>query len=118
MAYKGDDMKRLTFLIFLLLPSLAVAGTGSGKIVGYIPYSTATKEMFFIKVETLGNTPACNTTARFAMRDDNLRYKMTQAAALAAFMSGTKVTVRGLGTCNAAGNSEDISYMCLGTTPC
>ena len=111
-------MKYITISLAILFSATSFAGTASGKITGYIPYSTGQNGLFFIKVENAVNTPTCNTTTRFTMRNDNPKYNSTNAAVLAALMAGTTVVVKGNGTCDNFGNSEDLAYICLGSTPC
>ena len=103
---------------FLLAPCLVSAGAGTGKVLGYIPYSTGGQELFFIKMEQQLDIPACNTSQRLTMPASDPRFKSTQAAVLAALMAGTPVVAKGKGTCNNFGNSEDLDYVCLGNTPC
>ncbi len=110
---------KISIIAFLLLITEAcLAGSATGKIVGYIPYSSGNEEIMFIKVENITGAASCNTTSRFTMRSNNPRYKATQAAALAAFMAGTTVKAKGLDSCNNWGNSEDLNYVCLGSIPC
>lgn len=113
-------MHKFIIIILLLFSASAFAQSGlaTGKVIGYIPYSQGVEEMFFINIENLSNTPSCNTTLRLTMKSNNPRYKATQAAVLAALMSGMKVKAKGNGTCNNIGNSEDLRLICLGDTPC
>ena len=115
---KGINMKYTLLLFSLLISSVAFGGVGTGKVTGIIPYSSGTDEMFFIKLENISSTPACNGTSRFTMKSTHPAYKGTYSAVLAALMSGMTVRATGKGTCNNFSNSEDLMYICLGVTPC
>ncbi len=106
------------FIISTFLSSIANAGEGNGKITGFIPYAKGNMEIILIKVENHTQTPTCNTTLRFSMREDNPKYQGTKAAALAAFMAGTPVKMLGENNCQAWGNAETIKALCLGNIPC
>lgn len=110
-------MKFISFVFIALLPVLSVAGDASGKITGYIPYSTGGEDIFFIRVQNT-NGAACNTTSRYTMNSSNQKFEGTRAAVMAAYLAGVSVRVKGLGTCNNFSNSEDMRYICLGDTPC
>jgi hypothetical protein len=111
---------RVLFCVAALLGSInALASTGSGKIIGVVPYSVGSEEILFIKVEsTSSDTPACNTTHRYAIKNSSAHFNFTQSVALAAFMSGTPVLVRGKNTCDVYDNSESFTHLCIGSTPC
>lgn len=113
---------RTFFLTALLMvfSSSVLAGSGSGKIIGIIPYSSGSEEYLFIKVEnTSPDSPSCNQTQRFVMSSvNNPKFKATQSVALAAMMAGTRVVVKGNGTCDAYDNSETFIYMCVGEIAC
>lgn len=111
-------MKRIVVAFLLSIPFFSFAGTGTGKVIGYIPFSSGSEEVFFIKVENLSNSPDCNNSSRFTMKSSDPKFKATQAAVLAALMSGMEVRATGLGTCNHFSNSEDLQYICLGNIPC
>ncbi len=114
-------MKKLTLtLLATLLSFNALAGTGTGKILGIIPYSYGGQELLFIKVEiTSSNTPVCNFTQRLVMgSNNNLHFKATQAMALAAMLAGTNVIIKGTENCDVWDNSETFSSMCVGDIPC
>ena len=111
-------MKVAISLLLIISSSLSFAGSATGKITGYIPYSSGQEELLFIKVENIVSSPTCNTTSRFTMRGDNIKYKSTNAAVLAALMAGTPVIAKGKGVCSNFSNSEDLEYICLGSTPC
>jgi hypothetical protein len=111
-------IKRALLVTLLLLSTNTFAGTALGKVTGYIPYSTGGKELLFVKIEAHVDSPTCNVTGRFTMSSSDLKYESTNAALLAAFMSGATVRAKGRNTCNNWSNSEDLSYVCLGSIPC
>jgi hypothetical protein len=101
--------------------SAVYAATAHGRVLGFMPFSSGTTEMFFIKMEIIQNapqTPACNTTERFTMTSTNTRYKQTFAAILSAYHAESPVRVYGAGTCNNWSNAEDIAYICVGDISC
>lgn len=111
---------RFRFFLFLLVAvsPFAFSAAAQDRVLGLLPFSSGTNEMFFAKMETLQTTPACNTSGRFTMVSTNARYKQTFAALLAAYHAGTYVRVYGTGTCNNWSNSEDIAYVCFGDIQC
>lgn len=97
----------------------AFASTGTGKIVGLIPFVYGNEEILIIKVEnTSPDTPDCNGTHRYAIKNSSVNFKTTQSVALAAFMAGTPVVIRGANNCDAWGNAETFTFLCLGAIPC
>lgn len=113
-----DLTKVFVFHFVISMSAVTNAGTGTGKITGYIPYNSGELELLFFRVESHVGSPDCNTTKRFTMRSDSPRFKNTQAVVLAAMLSGTQVTARGLNKCDNISNSEDLNYLCLGSIPC
>jgi hypothetical protein len=103
-------MKYFILMISIVISATAFAGEGNGKITGFIPYANGNKEIILIKVEQHTSSPSCNSTLRFSMREDNLKYQGTKAAALAAFMAGTPVKILGENNCRAWGNAESIMF--------
>lgn len=112
--------KPLLFYFTFAFSMASYAGTGTGKITGIIPYASGGDEILLIKIEnTSSDTPSCNTTIRFAMKNTgNLNFKSTQVAALAAMMAGSNVIIRGGNTCDAWGNAETLLYLCVGNISC
>ncbi len=106
------------FAFLATFPAFSAPGIGTGKVTGLIPYTHGTDEMFFVKIENISGTPACNVSSRFTMTSAYPAYKGTYSAILAALMSGMEVKATGHGTCNNSSNSEDLRYICLGETPC
>jgi len=111
-------MKLVIGTIILIISGQAIAGTAKGKVTGYIPYSTGSQEIIFVQVQNHLDSPDCNVTTRFTMTSNNPKFKSTNSALLAAYISGTQITAKGLGTCNNFGNSEDLKYICMGDIPC
>lgn len=111
-------MKKRLFLFITLFTSSVYAGTGTGTVTGYIPYSNGNAEILLFKTSTITDTQNCNTIQRFAIDSNNPRFKNTVAAVMAAYAAGSPIIVRGLNTCNVLGNSEDASYICVGNIPC
>lgn len=102
-----------------VIATSALASTGTGKITGLVPYTVSGTEVLFIKIEnTSSDTPACNWSQRYAIKSTSPHFKYTQSVALAAFMSGTPVLIRGANNCDVYDNAETFSYLCIGTTPC
>lgn len=109
--------------LLIALPFLATTTTnaenGSGRITGFIPYSSGGKEIFFVKTETVSGTHlACNNAGRFAISSDSPHFKSTQSAVMAAMATGARVDLRGGGSCSVWSNSEDLHYLCVGDIPC
>ncbi|PTQ90496.1 hypothetical protein [Agitococcus lubricus] len=112
-------MKKLLFILAALSSVSAYAGTSTGgTITGFSPYSSGTVEILIFKTSTLTGTPACNTTQRFAINSNNIRYSNTTAAVMTAYSANKIVQVKGLGTCNVWGNAEDVDVICVGDMPC
>jgi hypothetical protein len=110
-------MKKILLALLLSLSATAFAETQTGKITGYIPYDAGGKQLFFVALE--GNvTGGCNSTGRFAFNSDQLRFKGTQAALMAAFHNQTEVTVTYAPTCNTYANVWDLVYVCVGKIAC
>ncbi len=111
-------MRSIIFCVLFLAALSALAGTQSGKITGYVPYSNGQKEVLLVKLENIDEVErGCNTTARFAMDSDSPKFKATQAAVIAAFHSQTEVKVKYSETCTYAA-SWDISFICVGNINC
>lgn len=110
---------KLVLLYFALAASsLGLCGEGTGKITGFVPYFVGADEAIIIMTQSITGTSACNTTARFAMKSSDPKFKGTRAAAMAAYLAASPVVLRGANTCNTFGNSEDLLYMCVGSIPC
>lgn len=110
-------MKKIMFLFLLLLSTLALAESQTAKVVGYIPYDANGKQFFFVALQ--GNvTSGCNSTGRFVIDSSQLRFKGVQAAVMAAYHSGSEITVQYAPTCNTFGNTFDLVYVCVGTIAC
>jgi hypothetical protein len=89
----------------------------TGKITGYIPYESGGKQIFLFQVQGVA-AAGCNSTGRFALDSNALKFKATQAAVMAAFHSQSDVTVLYTQTCAAWSNSYDMSAVCVGTLAC
>lgn len=107
------------YLVALLcLYSLAVnADSHYGKIVGFLPYASGSREMIIFKMD---NSPVsgCNVTGRFAIDGTSPHYKATVAAIIAAFHAQTDVAVAYTQSCNVWSNSWDVNYVCTGSANC
>lgn len=111
--------RRIFLLCIVIMVPSSFAGTGTGKIIGVLPYSKPTGEkLFFITVETKENTASCNVTNRFVLSDTYAAFDITVSAALAAYHAKTEVTIKGLGSCNYWSNSEDVNQICFGSIAC
>ena len=112
-------MKKLLLLVAFLYAGFCIAGTGTGKITGVIPYTKSSGEkIFFIKVEQSVDSPSCNVTNRFVLSDTNPSFSTTVSAALAAYHAKTEVKVIAAGSCNYWSNSEDAKHICFGDIAC
>ncbi|KDM93464.1 hypothetical protein [Photobacterium galatheae] len=110
-------MKKV-ILALLALTSFSVnAASQSGVITGYIPYSNANKEIIIFQLEN-NVAQGCNVTGRFAMDNTSPRYQATLSAVLAAYHAKSRIRVNYLDTCNAWGNSADVSFICVGDVGC
>lgn len=110
-------MKIIFLITVILYSNISLAITQSGKITGYVPYSSGGKEIIIFKLEN-NVSSACNSTARFAMDNTLPRYKATLSAVIAAFHSQSTIKVNYLSSCNAWGNSADVNYICVGNINC
>lgn len=113
-------MKKTIYLLALyFIANSVLAGTGTGKITGIIPYTkSATEKLFFIAVESKTNSPDCNTTNRFVLSSKDQSYSEMVSAMMAAYHAKTPVKVTGKDNCDDWGNSEGIRYVCFGNIPC
>lgn len=116
-------MKASKFIIMISLLIIGLSayagGKVTGKITGYIPYGVGSDGLLFIKLDSsITGAPECNTTQRFTIKGNNPKYRAILAAVIASQVSGEQVRARGKGTCNNWSNSEDLDYICVGTTPC
>ena len=114
------NLKTIFFLLLSLslLSNPANSGTATGVVTGYIPYSSGSEALFFIKVTNHTNGPACNVTGRFTMTSANAKYQSTNVAIIAALAAGTNIIAKGYDTCNNWSNAEDLNYICFGDIPC
>ena len=110
-------MKYLIVALSVLFSGPAFCAVHTGEVIGYLPYSSAGKEILVFKLSN-NVSGGCNSSARFAIDDTSLRYKNTVSAVMAAFHSKTTIKVDYLSTCNAWGNSADIAYICVGEVGC
>lgn len=117
----GVEMKFVKACFALLLVSSVslASGAATGVVTGYIPTAAGATEFFLVSTQTtIGTTPPCNITSRFALSAVDKKYKAVLASIVAAYHAGTPVYIVGAGTCNVWGNAEDISYVCFGSVPC
>lgn len=108
---------KMLILFFSLISTSAFANFHSGEISGYIPYSQDSRKILIFKVTGMKGQ-GCNTTSRFAIDSNSLKYDATVSAIMAAFHSKTPVRVRYYDTCKAWGNSADVSHLCVGDISC
>ena len=112
--------KHLSLILFALLPAWAVAGSQSGKIIGYMPYSdgsTGSAEILLIKLDS-SVISGCNTTGRLVLSSTSVSFKSSQAAIMAAYHSQSVVKVNYNETCTRWPNSWDANYVCVGNVNC
>ena len=110
-------MKKYLAAIMVLLAFRATADTQAGKIIGFMPWTSAGKEMFIFKID---NNPVggCNFTGRFAIDSTSPVYKTTVAVVVAAFHAQSDIVVGYTKSCTAWENSWDVSYFCTGSVSC
>ena len=100
---------KLTTFVFVsfFTASLFAAGNSLGGQVAHIA-SVDDAILFKIVGNSETDRPACATTKRFSVHKDSVHAPLV----LMAFATGkTLNNVRGLGTCNLWGNSEDLRYI-------
>jgi hypothetical protein len=104
-------------LFLALIPSLAQAGTGTGRVLKIANFQGTV----IITVESISGTPSCNTTNRIAISPSAPGYTSTVSMLTSAFLSGSRVSIAGKNTCDYWSNSEDLDYITLcpisGTCP-
>jgi hypothetical protein len=110
--------RTITTALIFLGTATASAGTATGVVTGYVPFHDGTTAIFLFRVEIPSNTPSCNTSARFAISENDEKYKETVAAVMSAHAAGSPVYAVGYGSCNTWSNSEDLYYLCVGTISC
>ena len=103
--------------VLLLLVNISFAATQSGKVSGFLPYSSGDKKIIIFKLVN-NVSEGCNVTGRFAMDDSSPRYQATLSSVIAAFHAQSTVNVNYLNTCNAWSNSADVNYICVGNINC
>lgn len=112
-------MKRNVFAFALAIaPALqANADQAVGIVSGYGAGTANSKNVVVFKL--VGQQPSgCNTTGRFLINSDSLHFEGTLASIIAAFHSGTAVTVTFTPTCTKIDNSFDVTYVCVGSINC
>ncbi|PUE41087.1 hypothetical protein B9Z49_21190 [Limnohabitans sp. 2KL-51] len=110
-------MKKHLVAILCCFAAVASAQFQTAKVTGYIPYESGGRQIFIFQLE--GNASGgCNTTSRFAVDSNSLKFKGTQAAIMASFHTQTDVTVVYAQTCGAWVNSWDVVAACVGNIPC
>lgn len=113
-------MKKLCISLLSVVTTVAVAGSGSGTVTGFIPGNVSGTSVFVFQTSSNPSSSAasCNGTLRFAMASTNPQYSSTVAAVMAAYASGSPVIAVGTGSCTVLPNAEDLNYVCVGTIPC
>ncbi len=110
-------MKKYGWSLLAILSVSAMADMQVAKIVGFVPFSIAGKEVFIFKLE--GNPAGgCNDTGRYAINSDQLHFKATQSSLIAAYHAQTTVTVNYSKSCNIYPNAWDTNYVCTGPINC
>ena len=111
--------KIILFCLFLVSPLVGAYPLDAGKIKGYIPYARGGVEYLFIQLDhTRADRLDCNSTNRYVITDKSDNYRSTLSAVMAAFHAQSPVKVQHLGHCDDFGNSESMSYLCVGDIPC
>ncbi len=116
-SYGEIKLKKILFMVLLLVPFYANADRQNGEITGVIAFETGGKKLFFIQLKD-NVVGGCNVTGRFAFDSSKLNYDVMVSSMMAAYFSKTPVQVEYSKTCNVFGNVYDISYVCIGNIPC
>lgn len=111
-----------TVRVFVLLLSLffsssVVSEVLSGRIVGFVPFSSGDKEVLLFKLDSSAPS-GCNVSGRFAMDNSSPRFKLTSSAVIAAFHSQSTVKVNYLSSCNVWSKTADVNFICVGDINC
>ena len=97
----------LLFSSLLFSFNLLAAGNSNGGKVAHIA-SVNDVLLFSIIGNSESNRPACSTTKRFSVRKDSIHVSVI----ISAFETGRELkNVRGFGSCNLWGNSEDLRWI-------
>lgn len=110
-------MKKI-FIIYILFVGLCY-GEGfvnDSQVVGVVTQGEnsigSNRVCIYVSTPIL-DTPSCNTGQRFCANVDTSIGKSHFSSALAAYTSKSKVSIRGMGSCNSVSNSEDINFIFL-----
>ena len=107
-------MRIFTLALTALLSCSAIAGAKTGRITGFVPYSSGDREILFFSLDN-SVSEGCNVSARFAIDNTSLIYKATLSAVIAAYHAQSSVKVNYLDSCNVWGNSADVKSVCFRT---
>jgi hypothetical protein len=96
------------FIPLLLVPTPAVAGSITGQVSKLVARASDGLQLVEI-AGTATEKPACARYSYFLIRDEKSDTGKTHYAMLmSAFLSGSKVTIQGSGSCIRWGDGEDI----------
>lgn len=110
-------MRLSIFAILISIVAACPAATLTGVVTGYVSPSNANGPAVIFKMNT-STVEGCNSTGRFAMSSQDVRYKANLTAIMAAYHSQSPVTATYNTTCTTWGNSYDLTYVCVGTVGC
>lgn len=100
-----------SIIVCALFPSIAAAGTQTGKVLR-VDVRASDGLIYFFLDGTASNRPACATHAYWMIADENSETGKRQLAMLlAARTSGMTVSVYGAGTCTRWRDGEDVNNL-------
>lgn len=100
-------MKYLVILFLSISFNVSANGYSDGGSITHIA-SVDEAILFSISGNSESSRPVCASTKRFSVHKDSVHASLV----LTAFATGTKLgNVKGLGTCNLWGNSEDVRWI-------
>ena len=103
---------RLIYLLLLLLPVVASAGSGSGLVELEAVGEWNGMQLVFFFTSTHANKPSCNIYhQRWVLDLASERGKAQYSLLLAAQSSGKQVKVEGSGQCDVWYNSETVHWV-------
>lgn len=110
-------IKRIMLVSLCLHAFSAHADSQLAKVVGFLPYTAAGKEVLLFKLQA-NNYGGCNASGRYAIDSSSPHFKATYAAILSSFHAQNDVFVAYSQSCNSWSNAWDVAYVCVGSINC